>query len=280
MVSVLALRRLCSPVLRLALPAILLSNNHVDPTHAAELDVRLIAHRGGVVDSGLIENNVPAVEAAIGRGYWMLEVDVRESKDGELVVHHDATFERFYGDKRKLGDMTWDEIAALRSTPGDLRPLKFAEYAKACRGRIGVMLDTKPPEHPPQFLERMERTLRENDLLDEALFIGTAQSKEHFKNKAKISVNRQELQQALDAGEDVAELYFLFVHGRDLDEETVKLAQQRDVLVVPSVNVFHYYDLGKQGRAAAERDLRRLRNLGVDHFQIDSVYDHVFIGAE
>ncbi len=54
-------------------------------------DMRLIAHRGGVVDAERPENSAEAITAAIERGYWMIEVDVRRTKDGEPVLHHDST---------------------------------------------------------------------------------------------------------------------------------------------------------------------------------------------
>lgn len=241
------------------------------PMAAPAGDAKLIAHRGGVVDDQRIENSLPAVDEAVNRGYWMLEVDVRESKDGHLVVHHDPNFWKFYKDKRKVADMTWDEIKELRSTPGDQRPLEFHEYAAACKGRIRLMLDTKSPDHPPEFFDSMEKSLRENDLLESAYFIGTSQSQQRFADLARISVNRKELQAAIDAGEDVASKYFLFEHGNALDKETVELAQQHGVPVVPSVNIFHY--LGGNHLSKAAADIHRLRKLGVEEFQIDSVYE-------
>ena len=41
----------------------------------ADNPVRLIAHRGGVVNERIIENNLASIEAAVERGYWMLEVN-------------------------------------------------------------------------------------------------------------------------------------------------------------------------------------------------------------
>lgn len=232
---------------------------------------RLIAHRGGVVEEGLIENNKPALEEAIDRGYWMLEVDVRESKDGHLVVHHDANFSRYYGDKQLLSEMTWDEISQLRSTPGDLRPLLFAEYAALCKDRIRVMIDTKEPEHGPTFYETMLAELEKNDLLDTAYVIGTEESKQFFLDKARVGINAEALEQAVQRGENVAERYFLFTHGKGLDAAVVKRAQELGVPVVPSINTFHYF--GQEHMPAAKADALRLKELGVVEFQIDSVYD-------
>lgn len=233
--------------------------------------LKLIAHRGGVVDAERIENNVAAVEEAIKRNYDMLEVDIRESKDGQLVVHHDATFRRFYGDGRALAEMTWEEIRTLRSDPGQHAPLSFEQYAALCRGRIKLMLDTKGPDHEPEFFAAMERILRENDLLDSALVIGTQQSKQYFAGKAKVGIGIEALRVAIAEEADVAKKYCLFAHGKDLDESIVALADQHGVTVVPSVNVFHYPAGEHLERAAA--DLRRLKQLGVTHFQIDSVYE-------
>jgi glycerophosphoryl diester phosphodiesterase len=54
--------------------------------------IHLIAHRGGIVDDTHPENSPASVEAAIQRGYWMLEVDIRRTRDGRAVVQHDANF--------------------------------------------------------------------------------------------------------------------------------------------------------------------------------------------
>lgn len=241
------------------------------PAQAAKRAVKIIAHRGGVVGDEYAENSPAALQAAIDRGYWMIEVDIRESKDGRLVVQHDPDFERFFGDKRLLGDMTWAEIRKLRATPGDSRPLEFHELAALCRGKLELMLDTKPPEHPEAFFQSMEASLRENGLLDGAFVIGTEQSRAWFHGKARVGVERDELKKAVAAGEDVAKLYFLFEHGRDLDEETVRYAQKLGVPVVPSINIFHYADTDHM--KAAEADTRRMHDLGVEYFQIDSPYD-------
>ena len=236
-----------------------------------EPTLKLIAHRGGVVDERHIENNIPGVEEAIRRGYWMLEVDIRESKDGHLVVQHDADFQRFYGDKRRVSDMTWEEIRELRSTPGDLRPLEFAEYAAACRGKIRLMLDIKEPEHSEAFSQSLIATLEENDLLGSAYVIGTEQSRKLLFGRAKVGINPLKLVDHIAGGEDVGKRYFLFAHAKDFDQEVIELARSRGVEVVPSINTFHYP--AKTNMQDAEADIARLKKLGVTHFQIDSVYE-------
>ncbi len=233
--------------------------------------VKLIAHRGGIVDAAHPENSPGSLEAAIERGYWMAEIDVRESKDGKLIVQHDPDFRRFYGVNRKVTDMTWAEIEHLQATPGDTRPMLFHELAKLARNRIRLMIDTKEPDHPKAFYDEMERDLTENQLLEETYFIGTKESRLYFQGKARISVDRAALQAALDRGEDCSRRYFLFEHGTTLDEAGLKLAARAEVPAVVSINAFHY--AGRDHMTGAKADVLRLRKVGLIYFQIDSVYD-------
>src|SRR5262245_11181909 len=171
--------------------------------------VKLIAHRGGIVDDRFAENSAPSLEAAIRRGYWMAEIDVRESKDGHLVVQHDPDFERFYGVNRNVSDMTWSEISRLRARPGNSRPLEFHELAALAKGRIQLMIDTKEPSHSEAFYSAMERALRDNGLLQGTFFIGTDEARKRFFQKARVSVERDELKAAMMRGEKTGQLYFL-----------------------------------------------------------------------
>jgi hypothetical protein len=118
----------------------------------------------------------------------------------------------------------------------------------------------------------MTDALQENGLLESAYVIGTPESRNYFRGKARVGLPAKALTEAAGRGEEVGKLYFLFEHGRDLDDETVAWAQQLGVPVVPSVNIFHYADLADHFKAA-QADIVRLRRRGVTEFQIDSVYD-------
>ena len=232
--------------------------------------VRLIAHRGGVVDAHHPENSAGAAEEAIRRGYWMLEMDLQETKDGHLVVHHDD-FGKSFGVNKWPGEMTWDEISRLRATEDGSRPLEFHEYAALCRGKIQLMIDTKGPSHSPAFYQSAERTLRENGLLDGAFFIGTEEARAWFKGKSRVSVDTAQLKKKLDAGEETSRLYFLFEHGATMDENAMALGKRAGIPAVVSINDFHY--AGRDHMQGAHADIERLRRSGLIYFQIDSTYD-------
>ncbi len=235
--------------------------------------LHLIAHRGGVVDASRPENTIASLDAAILEGYWMIELDLRRTSDGVAFLQHDGDFRRIHDSRKNVAETTWEEVSRLTSRIGGFHPVAFKDAAGRCRGRARVMIDIHE-EWPETTLSEVEAILRENDLLDSAIIIGNGGSKNFFKGKARVATDIEGLKKAANAGEDVAALYCLFMHGNELDAENVQLAASLRVPVVASVNVFHY--LLKPASAGAEADIRRLYDAGVRLFQIDSRYAPYF----
>lgn len=69
------------------------------------------AHRG-LHDSERAENSMSAFAAAKEKGYG-IELDIRLSKDGELVVFHDADLTRMTGIEGKVIDFTAEELSKM-----------------------------------------------------------------------------------------------------------------------------------------------------------------------
>ena len=243
---------------------------------SAPKGLKWIAHRGGVVDARYSENSPASLEAAVKNGYWMIESDIRETRDGKIITHHDPDFKRFYGNPGKAVEMDLADIRKLRADPGGTPPMTFDELTEACKGRLRIMLDVKAPEHRPAFYEAMERQLAKADLLRSAYVIGLASAHQYFKGKARISIGSKELRAAVDQGEDVSKLYFLFEWGKVLDRERVEFARQHKVPVVPSINTFHYGSDAAESLRLGSLDVKKMVGLGVTEFQIDSVYEPAF----
>ena len=71
------------------------------------------------------ENTLPAFIAAVREGADMVELDLRRTRDGEIVVLHDATLARLWGEGRKVADL---DLAALRQIgDGQTRIPTFGE---------------------------------------------------------------------------------------------------------------------------------------------------------
>lgn len=238
---------------------------------------RLIAHRGGVVDDAHPENSPGSIQAAIQRGYWMLEVDVRRTKDGEPILQHDPTFQRFYGDNRAVEELTWAEVQRLRSKPGNTSPIHFRDVCRMCKGKAGLMLDIKSDNWPDEFYRGLMREMQDHDLMRSAYLLGSDKLKRVFRGKCRLSSNRKSLREAVARGEDVAGNYFLFELAGILDEETIGLCRKHNVTPVAAINTFRYTEAKRDEVKGPEEDAARLKKLGVEHYQIDSRYDYLFL---
>lgn len=69
------------------------------------------AHRGD--SSRFRENTLVAIKSAIESGAQLVEIDVRISKDGEVVVLHDPTLERLWGISSPITECDWAEVQKL-----------------------------------------------------------------------------------------------------------------------------------------------------------------------
>lgn len=70
-----------------------------------------IAHRGDPL--GHRENTTAAFGSAVALGADMVEIDLRRTGDGAIVVLHDATLERLWGVARPVAEMTLAEVQAV-----------------------------------------------------------------------------------------------------------------------------------------------------------------------
>ena len=147
--------------------------------------IHLIAHRGGVVDNGRPENSAAAISAAIEHGYWMIEVDVRRTKDGEPILHHDPTLQRYYGDTRRPEELTWKELKALRANPGGGSPVHFDQACSMCNGKTRLMLDLKASDWPKEFYGRLLRIMEDQRIPQPVYSLGGARVKPLFDGRVR-----------------------------------------------------------------------------------------------
>lgn len=109
--------------------------------------VVVISHRGEHLHHP--ENTIPAFEEAIRVGADFIEVDVRTTADGKLVLSHDATVDRCTNGHGPISAMTFAQVEALdagiKAGPefAGTRIPTFDEVLDLARGRIGIYVDVK-----------------------------------------------------------------------------------------------------------------------------------------
>jgi len=109
--------------------------------------VIVAAHRGGAGDAP--ENTLLAFRRAMRLGADYVELDVRETSDGGLVLMHDRTVDRATNGSGEVASLTSRQVADLRVRAADGKSVTrervptFEEAVKLCRGRIGLYVDHK-----------------------------------------------------------------------------------------------------------------------------------------
>ena len=100
-----------------------------------------IAHRG-LHNEVIPENTISAFQNAKTHGF-LIETDVRFTKDKRLVLFHDDTLLRTCKDERKIIDLTFDEINEIFvKTHGENLPT-LEDLLKIADNQIGLLIELK-----------------------------------------------------------------------------------------------------------------------------------------
>jgi glycerophosphoryl diester phosphodiesterase len=114
---------------------------------AAKRHVVVIAHRGE--HRAHPENSLPAIAAAVELGCDYVELDVRQTRDGALVLMHDGAVGRTTNGRGNVADLSFAEIKALEVNaprdrfPEPVRVPTLTEALDAYGDKIQLYLDHK-----------------------------------------------------------------------------------------------------------------------------------------
>jgi len=148
---------------------------------AEDPHVLVAAHRGGYLSANgaiLPENSLLAIARSIDRGTEILEIDLRSTSDGHLVIMHDSTVTRTTNGSGAVSSMTLAQIKALRlrSPDGTITTQQvptFAEMMAMVKGKAMVNLDKLDVTDPASMAAAMQ-VLRDTGTVNHALFKGSA----------------------------------------------------------------------------------------------------------
>ena len=125
-----------------------------------QLTQHAYAHRGLYDNkSAAPENSMPAFEAAINAGYG-IELDVRETRDHVLVVHHDETLERSCGDKRRVYDVPLCDLEKFCLFESDEYIPTFDEVLEMVNGRVPLIIELKTDFYNKDLSEAVYERLK------------------------------------------------------------------------------------------------------------------------
>ena len=237
--------------------------------------VILVAHRAGVVEEGAPACSLEAIRRAKPAGFDAVELDVRCSRDGVAILYHDVTLLKC-GDGRPVADFTAEELTSMTYLDTEERIATMEQALLLCQELgLGVQLDFKDrgdDEQMRAMVHNVADTIVELGLDKATITISKGKSfvEQALSGRALFQMSPKAFDRLDREGEPFPEDHYVFGHAKDLPDELVKRMLDRGVMVMPSINTFHYLVDSDYSRGGA--DIRRLRAAGVWAFQIDSGY--------
>ncbi len=132
--------------------------------------VTVTAHRGANREAP--ENTLSAFDAAVNAGADVVELDVRQTADGVVVVSHDASLARTAKEKIPVGKSTYEELKKY-NVGAYFKDGSFEEHVPTLEeaillldGRADLNIELKPEGTDQNLEEEVVRLVREYDLVD------------------------------------------------------------------------------------------------------------------
>lgn len=119
------------------------------------------AHRGLYnADQSVAENTLEAFKRACDKGYGA-ELDIRFSKDGQIVVFHDDTLKRAAGIDRPVEAFTYQELSKIPLYGTNARIPLFSDVLAAVNGQIPLIIELKSGKQNRKLCEKAYAMLRD-----------------------------------------------------------------------------------------------------------------------
>jgi len=112
------------------------------------------AHRGlHSRDKTVPENSLEAFRLAARQGYGV-ELDVQLTRDGHVVVFHDATLDRVCGVEGRVDELTYGELCKLRLCGSEYGIPLLSEVLAVIRNRGPIVVELKPGKNNKELCKK------------------------------------------------------------------------------------------------------------------------------
>ncbi|QSX06930.1 glycerophosphodiester phosphodiesterase [Sedimentibacter sp. zth1] len=127
----------------------------------------ITAHRGDSANAP--ENTIIAIESAINHFADWVEIDLQQTKDGEIIVMHDSNLRRTTGVNKYIWDVNFDEVKTLdagkwfgEEFSGERIPT-LDEVIKLAKGKIKLNIELKPTGHEKGLEDAVVNIIKNNN---------------------------------------------------------------------------------------------------------------------
>lgn len=223
--------------------------------------IRVTSHRG--FSAGVPENTLPAIEKAIEEQADYVEVDVRMTKDGELVLLHDDSLKRTTGLNKKVWQLTYEEVS--RQDAGSWKDKVYTgtkiptlrEVFELCKGKVNLNLDLKYRNAEEGLEEKVAALIEEYEMQWQCVISSTSLT---------ALENIKQINPDIRTGYITYQIYRGYFYNDSIDFFSV-----RSNLVTKTVSS-EVHKAGKEihvWTVNAKRELERMKLVGVDNVITD-----------
>ncbi len=224
-------------------------------------EVGITSHRGDSRKAP--ENTMPAIELALDTEADYVEIDVQETKDGEVVLMHDPTMKRTTGVAKKVCDLTLEEIKQLDAGKWFSEKYKgtqiptLREVLEACKGKVKLNIEIKSENASADFEQKVVNLIKEYDFSRQCVI---------------TSARKKSLRKVKKLTKDIRTGYILSTaYGRYYLDREIDFVSMRSTMINERVvRMSHKY--GKEvyvWTVNNKEDAVRLSQLGVDNLITD-----------
>lgn len=226
----------------------------------AFVETSITAHRGSSVEAP--ENTLPAIELAIEQMADYVEIDVQESKDGELILLHDKSFRRTCGVNSSPRDMTLLEIKQLNAAfymegYKSTEVPTLNEVLELCKDKIYLNIELKSNGNNGNLPEKTVELVKEYNMEKQCVFTST-----NLVFLKKIKELNKELKTGYILSNAIGEFYkndavdFFSLNSALVNEHNMALIHEKGQEV-------HAWTVNSRA------EMERLKFLGVDNIITD-----------
>ena len=193
----------------------LLTSDNIE--NIQQKDFKIIAHKGA---SGIApENTLASFQAALDIGVDIIELDVRQTKDEEIIVFHDQFLDRTTNGMGNVHEYTLEQLKQLdagswfSSKFSDQKIPTLKEVLDLVDGRCQVLIEIKHMDHPHyhDFSDKLVDVIRlEENGFDWVLL---QSYEEKYLEEAQIYDDRIQINKML-IGEDSTPLLAFYIETK------------------------------------------------------------------
>ncbi len=211
------------------------------------------AHRAGAFLGP--ENTLYAMERTIETGAEYVEIDVQTTRDGEVVVFHDADLKRMTGDSRRIKEVSYDEIKDLVQggdadiPDGERRIATLDDFLEHSKDRIKLNIELKYYGSDPELARKTVERVQAHDMEDQVIIMSFDRSAIREVQQLAPEIPTGYLATVAIGDLTRVPVDFLAVPRPVATEPFIRSAQNRDmeVHVWTINNVVHMIDVALRG---------------------------------